>query len=84
MTTWTKNTQLGPYALISPIGTGRMGEVWKARDTRLNRIVAVKRLKEEHRKRFEHEARSIAALESSAAENQCPWVDLRHRQWPLA
>ena len=38
-----------------------MGEVWKARDTRLNRIVAVKRLKEEHRKRFEHEARSIAA-----------------------
>ena len=62
MTTWTKNTQLGPYALISPIGTGGMGEVWKARDTRLNRIVAVKRLKEEHRKRFEHEARSIAAL----------------------
>ena len=62
MTTWTKNSQLGPYALISPIGTGGMGEVWKARDTRLNRIVAVKRLKEEHRKRFEHEARSIAAL----------------------
>ena len=62
MTTWTKNTQLGPYALISPIGTGGMGEVWKARDTRLNRIVAVKRLKEEHRKRFEQEARAIAAL----------------------
>src|SRR5206468_3968435 len=62
MTTWTKNTQLGPYALISPIGTGGMGEVWKARDTRLNRIVAVKRLKEEHWKRFEQEARAIAAL----------------------
>ena len=62
MTTWTKNTELGPYVLISAIGTGGMGEVWKARDTRLNRIVAVKRLKEEHGKRFEQEARAIAAL----------------------
>src|SRR6266850_4994889 len=62
MTTWTKNTQLGPYVLISPIGIGGMGEVWKARDTRLNRIVAVKGLKEEHRERFEQEARAIAAL----------------------
>jgi serine/threonine-protein kinase len=39
-----------------------MGEVWKARDTRLNRIVAVKRLKGEHNARFEQEARAIAAL----------------------
>jgi serine/threonine-protein kinase len=39
-----------------------MGEVWKARDTRLNRIVAVKRLKTEHNARFEQEARAIAAL----------------------
>src|SRR6267142_2782168 len=62
MTTWTGNTQLGPYVLISPIGIGGMGEVWKARDTRLNRIVAVKGLKEEHRERFEQEARAIAAL----------------------
>jgi serine/threonine protein kinase len=36
---------LGPYVLLVPIGAGGMGEVWKARDTRLDRIVAVKRLK---------------------------------------
>src|SRR5213596_141842 len=62
MTPWTKNTQLGPYVLIEPVGAGGMGEVWKARDTRLNRTVAIKRVKEEHRKRFEQEARAIAAL----------------------
>ena len=39
-----------------------MGEVWKARDTRLNRMVAVKRLKGQHSARFEQEARAIAAL----------------------
>jgi serine/threonine-protein kinase len=39
-----------------------MGEVWKARDTRLNRIVAIKRLKGQHSARFEQEARAIAAL----------------------
>jgi serine/threonine-protein kinase len=39
-----------------------MGEVWKARDTRLDRTVAIKRLKAEHSARFEHEARAIAAL----------------------
>jgi serine/threonine protein kinase len=36
--------QLGPYTLLSPIGAGGMGQVWKARDTRLDRIVAVKKL----------------------------------------
>jgi serine/threonine protein kinase len=39
-----------------------MGEVWKARDTRLDRIVLVKRLNGRHSARFEHEARAIAAL----------------------
>jgi serine/threonine-protein kinase len=39
-----------------------MGEVWKARDTRLNRMVAIKRLKGEHTARFEQEARAVAAL----------------------
>jgi len=34
--------RLGPYELLAPIGAGGMGEVWKARDTRLNRTVAVK------------------------------------------
>ena len=34
--------KLGPYEVVSPIGAGGMGEVWKARDTRLNREVAIK------------------------------------------
>lgn len=54
--------RLGPYALISPIGEGGMGEVWKARDTRLDRIVALKVSKEQFSDRFMNEARAIAAL----------------------
>ena len=62
MDPWTPQTTLGPYVLLEPIGAGGMGEVWKARDTRLDRTVAIKRLKPEHSARFEHEARAIAAL----------------------
>ena len=62
MTPWEPGAALGPYTLISLIGAGGMGEVWKARDTRLNRIVAIKRLKGRHTSRFEQEARAIAAL----------------------
>ena len=51
-----------PYEILALIGKGGMGEVWKARDTRLDRLVAIKRLNPEHRKRFEQEARAIAAL----------------------
>src|SRR6185503_6989391 len=60
--TWAPDTQLGPYTLLAPIGAGGMGEVWKARDKRLNRMVAIKRLKDAHSTRFEQEARAIAAL----------------------
>src|SRR5215472_10122214 len=54
--------KLGPYELLAPLGAGGMGEVWKARDTRLNRTVAVKVLTEPFSERFEREARAIAAL----------------------
>ena len=62
MTAWANGIQLGPYVLVSPIGAGGMGEVWKARDTRLDRIVAIKRLIGQHTARFDQEARAIAAL----------------------
>jgi serine/threonine protein kinase len=55
-------SKLGPYEILSPIGSGGMGEVWKARDTRLGRIVAIKKVKAQHSDRFKQEARSIAAL----------------------
>src|SRR5271170_129212 len=55
-------TKLGPYEIVALIGSGGMGEVWKARDTRLGRIVAIKVLNGAHSERFEQEARAIAAL----------------------
>jgi serine/threonine protein kinase len=54
--------RLGPYEILAPIGGGGMGEVWKARDTRLDRIVAIKTSKVEFSERFEREARAVAAL----------------------
>src|SRR5262245_14100683 len=61
-------TRLGAYEILSPLGSGGMGEVYRARDPRLNRVVAIKILPEttagdpERRSRFEREAQSIAAL----------------------
>ena len=62
MIIWSIGTRLGPYELLAPIGDGGMGEVWKAFDTRIDRTVAIKRLKSEHAERFRSEARAIAAL----------------------
>ena len=54
--------KLGPYETLSPIGAGGMGDVYKARDTRLDRMVAIKVSKTEFSDRFEREAQAIAAL----------------------
>jgi serine/threonine protein kinase len=54
--------RLGPYEILAQIGAGGMGQVYKARDTRLDRIVAVKISQEQFSERFEREARSVAAL----------------------
>src|SRR6202521_2063864 len=64
----TSGTRLGPHEILSAIGAGGMGEVYRARDTRLDRIVAIKVLpthladRPELRERFEREARTIASL----------------------
>ncbi len=61
-------TRLGPYEIVSPVGAGGMGEVWRARDTRLDRSVAIKVLPQElaanaqFRVRFEREAKAISQL----------------------
>src|SRR5579863_844718 len=66
--TLTVGTKLGPYEIIGAIGAGGMGEVYRARDTRLNRIVAIKVLpghladRSELRERFEREAKTVASL----------------------
>jgi eukaryotic-like serine/threonine-protein kinase len=60
--------KLGPYEILSPLGAGGMGEVWRARDTKLNRDVALKVLPEllsrdpERMARFKREAQVLASL----------------------
>ena len=64
----TVGTRLGPYEILSPLGAGGMGEVYRARDPRLGREVAIKVLPEavatdpDRLRRFEQEARAVGAL----------------------
>ena len=64
----SSGARLGPYEIQSPLGAGGMGEVYKARDTRLDRTVAIKVLPAhvasdpDLRQRFEREVRTVAAL----------------------
>jgi len=66
--TLAAGTKFGPYQILAPLGAGGMGEVYRARDTRLDRTVAIKILpnhladRAELRERFEREARTIASL----------------------
>src|SRR5712675_1717394 len=64
----TNGTKLGPYEVVAPLGSGGMGEVYRARDARLERDVAIKILPQhlssdpDLKARFEREARSISSL----------------------
>ena len=64
----TAGARLGPYEIVTPLGAGGMGEVYKARDTRLDRTVAIKILPADvaadpqRRERFRREARAISSL----------------------
>ena len=75
-------TRLGPYEVLSAIGAGGMGEVYKARDTRLDRIVAIKVLhahladRAELRERFDREAKTIASLNHP---HICALYDIGHQ-----
>ncbi len=78
----TTGTKLGPYEIQSPLGAGGMGEVYRARDTRLDRTVAVKILPPhlssnlEAKQRFEREARAISSLNHP---NICTLHDVGHQ-----
>src|SRR5438270_1719263 len=75
-------TKLGPYELLALAGAGGMGEVYRARDTRLDRVVAIKVLPEhlsssgKFRERFEREARAISSLKHP---NICTLYDVGHQ-----
>src|SRR5229473_3438744 len=75
-------TRLGPYEILSPLGAGGMGEVYRARDTRLDRTVAIKVMPDhlssnpEVRQRFEREARAISNL---SHPHICTLHDIGHQ-----
>jgi len=75
----TSGSKLGPYEIVSPAGAGGMGEVYKAKDTRLDRLVAIKIVSgdvtqnSELRQRFEREARALSSL---SHPNICALYDI--------
>src|SRR6266508_5987471 len=79
--TLSSGTRLGPYELVAPVGAGGMGEVYRAKDTRLDRTVAIKVLPErlssspEIRQRFEREAKTISQL---SHPHICALYDVGH------
>ncbi len=78
----TSGAKLGPYEIQSPLGAGGMGEVYRARDTRLDRIVAIKVLPKQFQSdsdlkvRFEREARAISSLQHA---HICTLFDVGHQ-----
>src|SRR5437763_12837975 len=74
-------TRLGPYEIVALLGAGGMGEVYRARDTRLDRVVAIKVLPAQlasdpqFRERFDREARAIASL---THPHICAFCDVGH------
>ncbi|MCM2317460.1 MAG: serine/threonine-protein kinase, partial [Thermoanaerobaculia bacterium] len=79
--TLTAGTRLGPYEIVSPLGAGGMGEVWRAKDTRLERDVAIKILPGDFatnvqlKARFEREAKTISQMNHP---NVCTLFDVGH------
>src|ERR1700740_639129 len=78
----TTGTKLGPYEIQSPLGAGGMGEVYRARDTRLERTVAIKILPAQfssdpvRKQRFEREAKTISSLNHP---HICVLYDIGHQ-----
>jgi len=81
--TLSAGTRLGPYEIVAPLGAGGMGEVWRAKDTRLEREVAIKILpadfaaNAQFKARFEREAKTISQLNHP---NVCTLFDVGHHE----
>ena len=79
----TPGARLGPYEIVAPLGAGGMGEVYRARDTRLDRTVAIKILPSalaadtQFRERFDREARAVSQL---THENICTLHDVGEQE----
>src|SRR5256884_6871875 len=78
----TAGTKLGPYEVLGALGAGGMGEVYRAKDTRLDRTIAIKILPEhlssdpQRRERFEREAKAISSV---SHPHICPLYDVGHQ-----